>query len=496
MVKIQTMKGDHIRRLHKSNCLIPGIQKARRITQGLRHYCASSINLGEVPGPILNPNRLQCIVSARDTLAIETNEQKITYLLEEWKEKQKETSEDVSERFLCMRFISLELPQQQNSYDCGLFLLHYVELFLAEAPACFSPFMITKFSKFLNVDWFQSDEVSLKRGAIQRLIYDLLGNSSREISPASASEKHCTSDCPQNHKDNEIALEFLQERCSPSKGGHGNLANSQANLGIEMTLLPTSLMRTPGYASDLGLVSRELFEPEVSAGSFIEAQYQAFDQTAPFGGFKSAMPPIEEEEEVGGHLVYAPSTEIGFGRVGEITSEACAFHYSSTDYTPGGSWNPGISLHEAEHHDNKDSSPTTSICASGDSFEVDDNEKDQVGEDLNINEKIEQPRSASTENIQCVTECFASPPREMPDIADSRSPDQMLEGNGDADVPGFCCQDPDIPQNGGTACSDGQLICDDSVSESDEQHAAKRMRITPSVEGEGLTISLYEDLHL
>jgi hypothetical protein len=46
--------------------------------------------------------------------------------------------------------ILIQLPQQENLYDCGLFLLHYVELFLEEAPIDFSPFKITEFSNFVS----------------------------------------------------------------------------------------------------------------------------------------------------------------------------------------------------------------------------------------------------------------------------------------------------------------------------------------------------------
>lgn len=44
----------------------------------------------------------------------------------------------------------VQLPQQQNSYDCGLFLLHYVELFLEEVPVNFSIYSITSSSKFVS----------------------------------------------------------------------------------------------------------------------------------------------------------------------------------------------------------------------------------------------------------------------------------------------------------------------------------------------------------
>ncbi|KAJ6419223.1 hypothetical protein OIU84_029351 [Salix udensis] len=82
--------------------------------------------------------------------------------------------DDTLSKFLDLRFVPLELPQQENSYDCGLFVLHYVERFLEEAPSNFSPFKITEFSNFLNKNWFLPVEASLKRAYIQKLICEIL----------------------------------------------------------------------------------------------------------------------------------------------------------------------------------------------------------------------------------------------------------------------------------------------------------------------------------
>ncbi|KAI7731996.1 hypothetical protein M8C21_030184 [Ambrosia artemisiifolia] len=77
-----------------------------------------------------------------------------SYLKEEWKGRRlQEASEDISSRFDNIRFISLELPQQPNSFDCGLFLLHYVELFLEQAPIYFNPFHLTKTVSFVEKMW-------------------------------------------------------------------------------------------------------------------------------------------------------------------------------------------------------------------------------------------------------------------------------------------------------------------------------------------------------
>ncbi|XP_058786266.1 probable ubiquitin-like-specific protease 2B isoform X2 [Vicia villosa] len=84
-----------------------------------------------------------------------------SYLWEEWKERHKDApEEDLSALFSNLRFLPLTLPQQDNSYDCGLFLLHYLELFLAEAPLTFNPFKLTKFSNF-SLIWIWPDIASI-----------------------------------------------------------------------------------------------------------------------------------------------------------------------------------------------------------------------------------------------------------------------------------------------------------------------------------------------
>lgn len=50
--------------------------------------------------------------------------------------------------------LHLQLPQQENSFDCGLFLLHYLDLFVAEAPAKFNPSLITRSSNFVSCLFF------------------------------------------------------------------------------------------------------------------------------------------------------------------------------------------------------------------------------------------------------------------------------------------------------------------------------------------------------
>ncbi|KAH7692812.1 Ulp1 peptidase protein [Dioscorea alata] len=142
-----------------------------------------------------------------------------SYLCEEWKEKHPESSEDDASKLSNLRFVSLELPQQENSFDCGLFLLHYVELFLKEAPVDFSPFkMVKKHSNFLNDDWFLPAEASLKRSFIRKLIYELLKESSHEETPGAYGSNHHPVETEDNGIDQEPA-KFISEQCKSAHAG-------------------------------------------------------------------------------------------------------------------------------------------------------------------------------------------------------------------------------------------------------------------------------------
>lgn len=70
-----------------------------------------------------------------------------------------------------------EVPQQTNGNDCGVFLLHFIDLFLQLAPENFSisngcyPYFLTK-------DWFTCDEI----GKLRKDIYNMC-----------LEEQHCVS---------------------------------------------------------------------------------------------------------------------------------------------------------------------------------------------------------------------------------------------------------------------------------------------------------------
>ncbi|KAB5568765.1 hypothetical protein DKX38_002558 [Salix brachista] len=331
-----------------------------------------------------------------------------SYLWEEWKQRQKDTSEDVSSQFLNLRFVPLELPQQENSFDCGLFLLHYLELFLVEAPLNFSPFRINEFNKFLNGDWFPPAEASLKRTLIQRLISELLQNCSREVSSGGCNDVPHSDFSEMNGKESGLGL--VSERCTPAGACHVNLSSSDLGQGIEITLLEASSMRNSHCVDDSGLVLREFFEPGVAAGSLL-AQCPSFDQSSSYYHLNDAMLQIERDDtETGEQFAYFPSGEAVFQQIAGIPPQDSSISCSFRGFGADDSWNPGISLQA----DDNDSSSETSDSASDDS-DVGIVENCPVKEDVGLcqKEKFDQQASSLMDNMECLTSSLAAASCEM-----------------------------------------------------------------------------------
>ncbi|KAL5552901.1 hypothetical protein UlMin_040302 [Ulmus minor] len=64
---------------------------------------------------------------------------------------------------------SIEVPQQKNDYDCGLFVLFFMERFIKDAPGRLKRKDLAMFGR----DWFIPEEASSLRKKIQNLLKDL-----------------------------------------------------------------------------------------------------------------------------------------------------------------------------------------------------------------------------------------------------------------------------------------------------------------------------------
>ncbi|XP_010544070.1 PREDICTED: probable ubiquitin-like-specific protease 2B isoform X2 [Tarenaya hassleriana] len=299
-----------------------------------------------------------------------------SYLCEEWKERHKETSDEISSKFLNLRFVSLELPQQENSFDCGLFLLHYLELFLAEAPRDFNPFRISRASNFLYLNWFPPAEASLKRTLIQKLIFKLLENRSQEV----GNEQNQSSESPVDDENN-MGIEVFP----------GNMTQSQDSQGIEMTLLDRSSMRN---CNESGIVLKELFDSGAAAGSLL-GHLQSFEEPSSFYHISNATLPREQVDlETGEQFMCINPGESSFQPFAETTTPRGSFSFTET------SWNLGISVQREEEGDDDSSETLTD----------DDSDNVNIIEDItlgNIGNDHQNETARETSSLSAQPEIFS-----------------------------------------------------------------------------------------
>ncbi|KAK6775592.1 hypothetical protein RDI58_026593 [Solanum bulbocastanum] len=406
-----------------------------------------------------------------------------SYLCEEWRERTKETSDVVCSNFQNLRFLSLELPQQQNLSDCGLFLLHYVESFLEEDPAGINPYSIKNYhNEFLSINWFQPYEPSIKRSAIQRLISNLLQNLSLEKSPSCVSNSCYPEGGLKTSNGDENALELVSDQLGSSKSSE-NLPRSQA---IEINPFPTSSLRGV-CVNDSGFGLNDSFESESDEEPLLD---MGFFHAASFNEFRSSLPPIQEEMEAGDHLAYT-ATDTDLLHLGGNGSEPCAFSYSSGSLAAGTSLIPDVSVVQ-DVDEELDSSPTTSVRDMENQLEVEVVELSKVDQNMSSDEKIDLPKSS----IDCLVDGDATA-GELLDITLAQSSIETRDNSGTGPVTSSQENPYDSHGNGNLSCKSLLSIGNGSGSEADPEHNVKRRRITPLDDEEvAFRSSVTHDLHL
>ncbi|KAL0308105.1 UNVERIFIED_CONTAM: putative ubiquitin-like-specific protease 2B [Sesamum angustifolium] len=400
----------------------------------------------------------------------------INYLWEEWKERQKGTGEDLYSKIQKLKVHPLELPQQQNLYDCGLFLLHYVELFLEEVSPNFSIYKITPSSKFLQADWFPPGEASMKRAHIERLINDLLDTQSEDCCPPGGNGMHFSPEGPNSAHGYENGVEF-SAKSSSLRGCHESSLH-QLEQGIEMTLLPASSIRNAQCNQSSGLVLKELFKQASASETFDHAAWGAFEGRASLHEFKRPVSLSEEEVEVGGCFVPTELAEPVFQQLDGVTPEAPVFPHSSGDFR--------LEPVHQPTSENVASSPVTS----GELLNAEDSRGlveigDQNGDSFFMKHlpgfcqeaNQLQPNHASSHEGLVFRGALTSD--EKLDASEHESPFQIVDSKDDTLASKY-------QGSGG----------EESLPESDEQRAAKRIRIMPHDSEEDVAGSLSEDLHL
>ncbi|KAI5000292.1 hypothetical protein ZWY2020_004881 [Hordeum vulgare] len=105
-----------------------------------------------------------------------------SYLVEEWRHLQKDSSYDIPFSGKIWRNLSrninkekVEVPQQQNDFDCGVFMLYYIDKFIQEEPDSSTGVRPFKFGR----KWFSPEEASALRKRIRVLLFEIFQNAPR-----------------------------------------------------------------------------------------------------------------------------------------------------------------------------------------------------------------------------------------------------------------------------------------------------------------------------
>ncbi|PUZ54881.1 hypothetical protein GQ55_5G167100 [Panicum hallii var. hallii] len=109
------------------------------------------------------------------------------YLEAEWRHLQKDSSYDIPFSGMIWKRLSrnikgekVEVPRQRNEYDCGLFMLHYIDKFIQEAPERFTKESLGMFGR----KWFCHEEASWLREGVRARLFDLFQSAEEDDGPS------------------------------------------------------------------------------------------------------------------------------------------------------------------------------------------------------------------------------------------------------------------------------------------------------------------------
>ncbi|XP_054801820.1 probable ubiquitin-like-specific protease 2A isoform X2 [Prosopis cineraria] len=378
-----------------------------------------------------------------------------SYLCEEWKERHRDMVDDVSSKFLHLRFVSLELPQQENLYDCGLFLLHYVERFLNEAPINFNPFKITKFSDLSK--WFPPVEASLKRAHIQELIYDVFQDNSPKVLPNDCISKSSLSE-------DKMEAGTFGGSCHLTLCGGNSFFSAKQGTNIRFSVAsPTRVVSS--------IREREIFSMDLqgTVGDSSSANFQRVI-TCHQRGFMSPIEEIDEDDE---------ETTVSPLLMEDSQLALSTSDFPSTSYLRSSEASlQGFSMNFKDANDAHSHAPWNTL-----ETETQENcpqEKTEGSNPSDKNDMLEQCSSASSEEL---ADCIVQDSQEANDMEDDvvasvKSP-SSLEVNGNPCETINLEDDESVCKTQPPACESGE-------------RDAKRRRLVDSEGEKPITRSLFK----
>ncbi|XVE49475.1 hypothetical protein DITRI_Ditri01bG0085200 [Diplodiscus trichospermus] len=322
------------------------------------------------------------------------------YLFEEWKQRHKDTADDVPSKIFHLQFVPLELPQQENSFDCGLFLLHYVELFLLQAPTDFCPSKITGSSNFLTMNWFPPAEASSKRSYIKKLIYEIMEEQLQGSVSTDSIHKY-SSFLLQERSEQETGVQPIEQIGSSAEPCDDHSSNSNVKQGPNDFALsaasPTTVLQ---LCKDSGLENFDCYELGTGGGLLSHGNYQQINTLRQ----RNSMSPIEEIEETSEEVAAdSPSDLDGQQVAGSVIEPHLFMRYPRKDVRVlRTSWNQQMPLHSGDLDFNK-----SSDCLDSSKMGLEDDQLRPVFEVSSLQGDTDENVSSSTSNegySDCIVE--------------------------------------------------------------------------------------------
>ncbi|VAI85644.1 unnamed protein product [Triticum turgidum subsp. durum] len=204
----------------------------------------------------------------------------------------------------------IAVPQQENEFDCGLFVLYYMQRFIEEAPERLHKKDLSMFGK----TWFQPEEASALRKKMQILLHQLFeeANPSNYSTPEQTAGQSILEAKPANNVTEPTMLEHPLE-----------VSSAEVTPTLEHPLEVGSAEMTPMSEQPLEVSSAEMTatqEPPLvgSSGEMAPAQEH------PLVGSLAEMEPTQEHSLVGSSAEMEPKQEhpfVGSSAEMELTQE-------------------------------------------------------------------------------------------------------------------------------------------------------------------------------
>eukprot|EP01083_Nonionella_stella_P285791 972851_1 len=149
-----------------------------------------------------------------------------------------------------------KVPIQNNSHDCGVYLLHYAELF------CGEPFQDTSSAKMCSrPDWFKSDVIREKRVVIKELLQEIKIKSEESATAATQSEIASAGIAPSPAHSHEPESSQSNHEIPSSSGQVGSsILSSQGESG-QIESSSHSSNSSSGHSSNLESAGEYLSRP-------------------------------------------------------------------------------------------------------------------------------------------------------------------------------------------------------------------------------------------